>query len=46
MVYPLEYAVKKEICFEKTYNLWVLDVPRAVDKFYKFMYSIFKRKKQ
>jgi hypothetical protein len=46
MVYPSEYAAKKAIYFEKTYNLWVLDVPRAVDQFYKFMYSIYKRKKQ
>ena len=46
MVYPSEYAAKKEICFEKTYNLLVMDVPRAWDQFSKFMYSIYKRKKQ
>lgn len=46
MIFPSDYAPKKEIYFEKTYTLWALDVPRSVDKFYKFMYSLYKRKQQ
>jgi hypothetical protein len=44
MVYPAEFAAKKEIRFEKTYNLWALDVPRASDEFFRFMYSSYMRK--
>jgi hypothetical protein len=46
MVYPAEYAAKREIRFEKTYILWALDVPRASDEFFRFMYSSYMRKQQ
>ena len=37
---PVEYATRKAIPFEKIYQLWVLNVPRAGDNFLQYMKTL------
>ncbi len=43
LLYPVDYAVRKSVKFEKIYNLWVLDIPKAGDNYLYYMKSLTER---
>jgi hypothetical protein len=42
LLYPASYAEKQIIPYEKIYNLWVLNIPRSDDQYFKYIEKFLK----